>query len=103
MKKALIIIGLYLMVGAIEAKAECNPYTYENCSGPELRAVANVQFQQRNGIDRHIPVAEKYERVVTGKPSERWNKRFDNSYTVVLRNGVWTQELKRNKKRRNKR
>ncbi|RLC88489.1 MAG: hypothetical protein DRJ03_02460 [Chloroflexi bacterium] len=93
------IIALYLLVGYVEANAACNPYTYERCSGAELRAVSQVQFQQRNNLDRQIDVAEKYERVVTGKPTEKWNKEYDyshhtNTYTVVNRNGVWVQETR---------
>jgi len=93
---AIAIIALYLLVGYVEANAACNPYTYERCSGAELRAVAQVQFQQRNGIDRQIDVAEKYERVVTGKPTEKWNREHDysyhaNTYTVVNRDGVWVE------------
>ena len=104
---ALTFIGM----SYIEAVyGQCNPYTYEACNSYEMSAISKTQFERRNNIDQHISKGEKFERIVTGRPTQRWlNKPYVSRYmgryitraviqtttSVESINGVWTNIVTR--------
>lgn len=103
--KLAFIFAIYALAGAVEVEAgpQCNYYTYEYCSGMQLRAIARDQWRLRNEshfaqIKRHQERQEKWRMKQYRGIKRSYRSRLDRSPTVinniiVQRNdGVWVQK-----------